>query len=260
MPRTLIFGTGNLASAVVRGWHRAGLDLKPVSVFRSGERLRDVPVEKVDAAELAQDWSEIWIGIKPQMLEQVVPQLVGICGPQTRLVSLMAGVTTRQLSDHFGDRPILRVMTNLLSAAQCGTSAIVARASTDDFVETVMSRMNALGQTVLLDDETDFEVATAVIGSGPAFIVEFSLALERAIIDAGWPPERSAKVAASVLSGSVTSMARSMEDREAFTKAVSSPGGTTEAGLKILRPHLSELMRETVASAVRRGNELANSR
>jgi pyrroline-5-carboxylate reductase len=109
-----------------------------------------------------------------------------------------------------------------------------------------------------LTDEAQLHAATAVSGSGPAYLYAFIEALEAAACDAGLPAKEAARLARSTVAGAAALLANGREEPASLRRQVTSPGGTTEAALKVLLSEsgLAPLLRDAVAAAVRRSKEL----
>jgi pyrroline-5-carboxylate reductase len=172
------------------------------------------------------------------------------------IISIAAGVGSSALAREFGGRPVARVMPTTAAAINQGTASLYA----DD--PTAMARAHALfeplGTVVDLADEAQMHAATAVSGSGPAYLYAFVEALEAAGVAAGLPPHEAARLARSTVIGAAVLLARPGSDPTELRRQVTSPGGTTEAAINVLlgEKGLPSLMRDAVAKAVRRSKEL----
>jgi pyrroline-5-carboxylate reductase len=125
-----------------------------------------------------------------------------------------------------------------------------------ELAETLLA---AVGQTVRLDDEAEIDAVTGVSGSGPAYVFHLIEALAAAGEAEGLPPELSMKLATATVAGAGALAELSGEDPAQLRRNVTSPNGTTQAGLEVLMHEtqgLTELMRRTVAAATARSREL----
>jgi pyrroline-5-carboxylate reductase len=115
-----------------------------------------------------------------------------------------------------------------------------------------------LGEVIDLTDEEHMHAATAVSGSGPAYLYAFVEALEGAATAAGLPAKEAARLARSTLTGAAALLANGGAEPSELRRQVTSPGGTTEAALNVLLSDkgLPPLLREAVVAAVRRSREL----
>jgi pyrroline-5-carboxylate reductase len=124
---------------------------------------------------------------------------------------------------------------------------------------TIQRLMEALGLVEWFDDESLFQIVTALGGSAPAYLYRFIDALAAAGAAEGLPPEQARRIALATIAGAAELAAASGQDGEAMVREVASPGGTTWAGLDVLDARLPELIRETLGASVRRGREMAEA-
>jgi len=119
--------------------------------------------------------------------------------------------------------------------------------------------MAALGDAPWFEDEGQFNVASALTAAAPAFLFRFLDALAAAAAELGLPPEQAAPLAARMAEGAAALAARADATPTELARRVASPGGTTEAGLRVLDAEngLRALMMETLAASRRRGEEMA---
>ena len=165
----LLVGCGNMGGAMLAGWLAAGRDpagftiVDPVldQVPDGVELLRSLPDREFDA---------ILLGVKPQMLADIAPDVAALAGSGTVVLSILAGVELASLARHFPQAGgIVRIMPNLSAAIGKSPVALAARGLDDAKAAAVMELMQALGTPEWLEDEGLFDLVTALAGSGPAF-------------------------------------------------------------------------------------------
>jgi pyrroline-5-carboxylate reductase len=258
----LMLGAGRMGGAILEGWRRANafpaaeimvVDPQPgeaaLAAGQAGSRLN--PPE----AELAVA-KTVLLCVKPQVWQEAAAQYSAWLASDAVIVSIAAGVRAADLSRAFGDRHVARVMPTTAAAIGQGTASLYA----DD--PAAMARAHALfeplGVVVDLIDEAQMHAATAVSGSGPAYLYAFVEALEAAGAGAGLPHHEAARLARSTIIGAAVLMARPGSDPGELRRQVTSPGGTTEAALNVLLGErgLPSLMRDAIVQAVRRSKEL----
>jgi pyrroline-5-carboxylate reductase len=206
-------------------------------------------------AELARARTVV-LAVKPQVWRDVASEAAPWLGADPVIVSICAGVRADDIAREFAGRPVARVMPTTAAAIGQGTASIYA----DD--PAALARAHALfeplGTVVDLTDEADMHAATAVSGSGPAYLYAFAEALEAAGVQSGLAPADAKALARSTLTGAAALLAASGEDPAELRRQVTSPGGTTQAALEVLlgTGGLPDLMRAAVAAAVRRSKEL----
>ena len=247
---------------MIEGWTGAG----PVSV---GDLLIRDPhpgaeaLAAVDAgatlnpsdSDLAQAATVI-VAVKPQMWREVATVVEPHLAQDAVIISIAAGVSIASLAEVFGERDIARVMPTTAVAIGQGTASIAA--SSDFARQRAHDLFDTIANTVDIDDEDLMHAATAVSGSGPAYLYAFVEALEAAAIEAGFAPDAAATLAQSTIAGAAQLMTMSEASPAELRAQVTSPGGTTQAALEVLMGDggLRDLLNEAVAAAVRRSREL----
>lgn len=224
-------GAGKMASAIIKG-----LDKAQFSVLISGrthEESQEVAqvlnvTAAADHADLIQQADIIVLAVKPY----VVADVLSGYQIQKPLVSIAAGVTLADLtaltSDH---QPLVRAMPNINATIQKSTTGIVRNAHvTDDIWLTVKAIFESVGSVHELA-EKDFGTFTAIAGSSPAYIYLFIDAMSRAGVLHGMPKDVSTKIVAETVLASADMLLKSDENPWTLIDNVSSPGGTTVAGV-----------------------------
>lgn len=249
-----LVGCGNMAGAMVEGWRRAGAHFSRVTVIRPS----GTPVEGIrTVTEYPKSETPrfVMLGFKPQKLDEVVPLLAPQLENETVIVSLLAGVEVVSLRARFANvRSIVRVLPNLPVAIGAGVLPLFGDG---DAVHEVADLMRPLGLTLAVADEAALAGIGAIAGAGPAYVARFAEALAKAGAAHGVPGDTLA-ISLQTIAGTAQLMQATGEDGAALAKRVASPGGTTEAGLKILDADsaLDALIEATIAAAVNRGREL----
>ncbi len=175
------------------------------------------------------------------------------------LLSILAGTPLAKLAAKFPHaRNLVRAMPNTPGQIGAGITAFSAHTmlSAMDH-QTVENILGSLGPVLELP-ETDIDAVTAVSGSGPAYLFEFVAAFKAAALATGLPPAMAEKLVLETVQGSVKLLAATGEDPEKLRDAVTSPGGTTEAALKVFHAgNFRQVFQDAVAAARRRSEELA---
>ena len=258
----VLLGCGKMGSAMLEGWLAEGLpatsvwvtDPHPSDWLRGvgGLHLNVHPPENPAIALIA---------VKPQMMEAALPTLKPMGGGGTLFLSVAAGTPIRFYEDVLGGgTPVIRAMPNTPAAIGRGITALIGNAaSTELQMELAEALLAAIGQTVRLDDEAEMDAVTGVSGSGPAYVFHMIEALAAAGAAEGLPPELAMRLAKATVAGAGALAEASDEPPAQLRKNVTSPNGTTQAGLEVLmneREGLTELMRRTVAAAAARSRDL----
>ena len=256
----LMLGAGRMGGAMIEGWLKAGAFAPADLMIRDPQ-----PGPAADAAqgaavnppesELARARTVV-LAVKPQVWREAAAEVASWLSQDAVIVSICAGVNSRDIAREFGGRAVARVMPTTAAAIGQGTASLFA----DD--PAALSRAHALfeplGAVVDLDDEELMHAATAVSGSAPAYLYAFIEALELAGATNGLSQGEAQTLARSTLTGAAALLARTGEDPAELRRQVTSPGGTTQAALEILieAGGLPDLLRAAVAAAIRRSREL----
>ncbi len=193
------------------------------------------------------------------MLEDVAP----LAGPGTLVLSVAAGWTIAGYEAAFGaGTAIIRAMPNTPAAVGRGITACAANAAASPADRALATALlEAVGRVVWVEDEGLIDAVTGVSGSGPAYVFHMVEALTAAGIAEGLPADVAATLARATVEGAGELLHRSPElSPETLRRNVTSPNGTTQAGLEVLMDPaagLTDLMRRTVAAAARRSRALS---
>jgi pyrroline-5-carboxylate reductase len=259
-----LLGCGKMGTAMLAGWIARGLP--PAAVWVSEPSPSDWLMRLCDdGLHLNQGVppspAVSVLAIKPQMMGDVLPEVAALGGGKTLVVSIAAGTPIAQFEAVFGAAtPIIRAMPNTPAAIGRGVTAIIGNAATGAVhMEQAQTLLSAVGQVVRLDNEDQMDAVTAVSGSGPAYVFHLIEALAAAGEASGLPGDLAMQLARATVTGAGALAAESEETATQLRTNVTSPGGTTEAGLRVLMDNelgLPALMRNTVAAAKQRSREL----
>jgi pyrroline-5-carboxylate reductase len=257
-----LIGCGNMAGAMLRRWLDCGLDPAKVTVVRkSGASVADGVTVLTEVPFDGEVPAIVLLGVKPQMIDQVAPQLAGLLAPETLLVSILAGVELDALRQRFpAPRTILRAMPNTPVALGQG-AVVLCGTGLDDRGRTLAAALMAPLGLVEWLDESLFHAITALAGSGPAFLFRYIDALAAAGIAAGLAPAAAERLAKATVAGAAALAIQSNESPNILAARVTSPGGTTQKGLDVLDANdaLKTLLTETIAAATNRSKEMAEA-
>lgn len=254
-----LVGCGNMAGAMLEGWIAAGINPAHVSVIRPSGRpvghgirvTKQFPEDEVPAL--------VMLGVKPRQLDEVAPVLAPILERETILISILAGTELRTLREQFpAPRSIVRAMPNLPVSLGRGVVALLNGGDLEAKTN-VTGLMAALGHALWVEEEDAFNLIAALAGAGPAFVFRFIDALAEAGEMLGLPRETATRLAVDTVEGAGAFAAREKAAPAELARRVASPGGMTEAGLRVLDEDeaLKALVRRTVDAARRRGLEMA---
>jgi pyrroline-5-carboxylate reductase len=247
-----LLGCGNMGGALLGRW--LAEDMGPVAVIDPAPRaLPDGVSASANTPEGRPD--VLVLAVKPQVWREAVLPLIAKTGPLTLVVSVMAGVTTADIASVFPGAAIIRAMPNTPAAIGQGVTALFTTAG--DLAEGAAEALfSAAGATVWLENEADFDAVTAVSGSGPAYVFAFIEALAAAGAAAGLEPGLAARLARATVTGAAALASIDPAPAATLRERVTSPGGTTAAGLAVLQPGLVPIVEATVAAAAARSRQL----
>ena len=194
-------------------------------------------------------------------MRDVVPAYKKFVAPNTLFLSIAAGTNIGFFENMLGSNAaIVRAMPNTPAAIGKGITVLCPNANAnDDQAALAKFLLEAVGQAILVDDETLMDAVTAVSGSGPAYVFLLIETLAEAGVKAGLPQNLADQLALQTVAGSGALAAESNDKPAQLRENVTSPGGTTFEALQILmaKDGLQPLMTKAVAAATRRGKELA---
>ena len=253
-----IVGGGNMGRAMLDRWLDTGLDPACVTVIDPALPMFREGVTVVAALQPSVAPPTILLlAVKPQMLDAVAAVIAPRVGAETLLISILAGVTIDALRARFPlPDTIARAMPNLPVAIGAG---VVALYGGQGAAAKINLLMEPLGMAEWLDHEAQFDAVTALSGSGPAFVCRFIDAMAAGGVALGLSPEQAERMAVATVGGTAALLDASRESAEAMAKRVTSPGGTTQAGLVVLDAggEFAARVAATLDAAATRSAELA---
>lgn len=254
----LIVGCGNMGGAMLRGWLAGGLD--PARFTVVDPQLAEAPAGVTLLRELPEQVDGVVVlGVKPQGFADVAAALAPRLAPSTLVLSMLAGIELASLAAALPQaRAWVRVMPNLAAALGKSPMALAGRQVDQATQDSVTALLAPLGTAEWIA-EAQFDLATALVGSGPAFVYRFIDALAAGGAALGFAPEQSERLALAMVEGAAQLARESSRSPAELARMVASPGGTTEAGLTVLdaQDALARLVQATLQAARDRGAELA---
>jgi len=236
-------GAGNMGEAMIKGLLKAGL-VSPHAIFATDvrpERLRAVEklygIQALEGnAELVRRADVVILAVKPQVIADLLKEVAPALTPKNLLISIAAGVSTTALRSHLpgGEVRLIRVMPNTGALVLEGATAI-ARASglQPGDLETAEEIFAALGKVVVLEERL-MDAVTGLSGSGPAYIAVVVEALADGGVKMGLDRSTALSLAAQTVLGAARLLLETGVHPGQLKDMVSSPGGTTIAGIAAL--------------------------
>lgn len=268
-PHLVMIGCGRMGGALLAQWLSTGAWKHEVTIVKPTPELPDGLRQHHQVrwcADLAQlpahaNASIVLLAIKPQTLPQILPACVNILGADIPYLTIAAGrPVTFYLSYLGAGGRVIRIMPNTPCMIGMGMTALHASASaTEADADLAETLMRAVGEIVWFDAEAGMDVATAISGSGPAYVFYFMECLISAAIEAGLDETTARLLVVQTLHGSSELAYLSGEALAKLREDVTSPGGTTQAALShLMHPDGQlRLMHDAVQAALQRAKEIA---
>ena len=253
-------GGGNMAEALIKGMTSRGMS--SVVVSEPSEERRKYLEQSYGITttphnrEVASSCSLIILAIKPQNMSAVLDEVRDVITAEKTVVSIAAGITLAFLQSKLATKRLVRVMPNTPALVQEGMSVLsLCECSSDMEIAKVREIFMSAGRVLTLP-EAYMNAVTALSGSGPAFFALFAEAMIGAGVAMGLTRDNASELAIQTLIGTAKLLETGMHP-ERLREMVTSPGGTTAAGLKVFQDKkLGSLVRDALEAALRRAEEL----
>lgn len=264
MHSVAFIGSGQMATALAKGWIAAGLIKAKGSVASDPVPASRVAFTAVTGIKTCENNAEalkhadlIVLAVKPQMIDAVLRDLKPHVTRDQLVVSIAAGVTLKTLAAGLGEVPLVRVMPNTPCLIGASASAFALGPLTTAKQRTaVLELLNAVGLAIEVP-EKQLDAVTGLSGSGPAYAFLMIEALADGGVKMGLPREVAMKLAAQTLLGSARMVLETHQHPAILKDAVASPGGTTIAGLHALEDGgVRAALMSAVECATKRATEL----
>ena len=265
-PKIGFIGAGKMATALAKGLVDSGF-ATPDALIASDTFLPSreafTAATKISTTASNQevlDHSDIvLLAVKPQVLPAVLTELAASAESQHLFVSIAAGVTLKTLQSQLPDSRHIRVMPNTPALVQAGAAAFaLGEKATPADADLVMNMLNTVGMALQVP-EALLDVVTGLSGSGPAYAFEMIEALSDGAVLMGLPRTAATQLAAQTLLGAAKMVLETGEHPGVLKDAVTSPGGTTIAGLHQLEQGgLRGTLMNAVQAATEKSRQLGN--
>lgn len=265
-------GGGNMAASLIGGLLTDNLDAQQITVADPKASTREYlhgkfgvhAVEDNAAAVAGAD--VVVLAVKPQMLQAVAEALApAVQQQQPLVVTVAAGIRSADLNRWLGGESgqsiaVVRAMPNTPALLQSGATGLFANAQVSaaqrDLAESIV---RAVGLALWVDEEGQIDAVTALSGSGPAYFFRIMEAMEAAATELGLPAETAHLLTLQTALGAAKMALESSDAVGVLRERVTSPGGTTEAGLRVMaEKDIDGLMAQVLKAAFDRSRELAN--
>ncbi|MCG9697692.1 pyrroline-5-carboxylate reductase [Shewanella sp. Isolate11] len=276
--RVAFIGGGNMAKAIIAGLLKHGHDQQNILVCSPTQTTRNAIVDEFNVRvhhsnSAAVSFADvIIIAVKPFVVPLVCEEIQPLLSENNNanasnantnnklVISIAAGIKQQTISQKLNDAsPVVCAMPNLPTAIGKGLTGMFTPVTTDkSYIQLADGLMNAVGDTVWLDDEQQMSTIVATAGSSPAYFFLFLEAMEKAAINQGLPKDTATKAVLQSAMGAISMAMSSQLDFASLRRQVTSPKGTTEqAILAFQHGDLDELVANAMDSAAERAKELS---
>ncbi len=257
----LIIGYGKMGGALGMRW-ASNVDL-PITVIDPYAQKQNIPpnvrlctsVEELDG----QRFDSLIVAIKPQVIPELLPTYLPFLADQGCVFSIAAGFSVASLERLVGERAIVRMMPNLPAEIGKGVTAFYANNHTNaDHIRLARQLTEVTGYSLEVEQEADLDKVTAVAGSGTGYGFEIIRSWIEATIKLGLSPKVARELVLATLEGAVELAKQKPDSMEVLRESVTSPQGTTAAGLAVMRQNeaMETILTGTVNAAMKRAIEL----
>ena len=261
-----VIGVGNMGAAIIRGVAKKLLSSEQIFVT-------DVDPQKVDelrtelgvnafdtVGQLVENVDTILYSAKPNNAAKIFKQARELVKPSQLLISIAAGIPIAQLESYFAESiPVIRVMPNIAVTVGSGVAAISPGSYADEnHLAKSQAIFNAVGSSLIIE-EKQLDAVTGLSGSGPAFVFVFIEALIDAGVHVGLSREDAHQLAVQTVLGATKIIDQNGEHPAVWKSRVTTPAGTTAAGLfELERGKFRSIVNAAVIAATERAQELAH--
>ena len=264
----LLVGCGKMGGALLQGWLDRDVNMRVTVIEPSAgfDRFSGLPnvAGVASLAGLPADYAPevVVFAVKPQILGDITQSYRRFVSPKTVFLSIAAGKTIRFFQGHLGDEAaIVRAMPNTPCAIGRGVTVLCANSqATPEHCEISEVLMRAGGKVAWVPTESLMDAVTALSGSGPAYVFQLIETMAEAGVRLGLSIDLAMELARETVAGAGELARRATEPVSDLRKAVTSPGGTTQAALEVLRAPegIQPLFDRALRAAADRGRALAD--
>ena len=270
MKNVVLFGFGKMGSSILKGWMLKSLNFN-FFVVEKESSLRSTAVN--DGIKSYENFEQllkfvdeetidiIFLAVKPQQMSEAIKVFSRLNFSKTLFISIAAGLSFDWFQSNLKkDIKLVRAMPNLPASVGFGVTGYCKTNNVDKIeLLDVQDLLSAFGKAVYLESESFIDVVTAISGSGPAYVFYFAEVLSEIGLNQGLSKKNAKALAIETIIGSAKLLEISNINPKILKENVTSPGGTTEAGLEILASEdygLYNLLYKTVSAAKKRAKDL----
>ena len=259
-------GAGNMGQAILKGLINSGISQNDlVAITKTADSSKKIATDfKVHASNKIEDIKDcdvVFIGVKPQNINEVLPEIKKSLKDNALLISLAVGIKTENLEKSFENKvKVIRAMPNTPALVGKGVTGLAkGKNATDVDLEIAQKLFSSVGKVVVVDENL-IDVVAAASGSGPAYYFYVTEAITQAAIELGLSKEIAEVLVNNTFIGSAQLFENSNETVSELRNKVTSPKGTTLAALENLdQNNFKEIWKQALQAAIKRAQEISNS-
>lgn len=264
-----LIGGGNMAQALLKGLIRQGLyapghiwvsDIRP-EILDTLSRTFGV-CTSCDNRAVAAKADLLILAVKPQQMAAVLKEIAGSVREGAVVLSIAAGIRTEKIRSFLPQAPMIRVMPNTPAMVSAGAAALYNAGASQEAMQEALRIFDSVGRTVVVEQEELLDAVTAVSGSGPAYFFLLMEEMLKAAAELGLDGNTARTLVLQTAKGAALlaeEAAARGEMPDSLRKKVTSPGGTTEAALKVFGDYsFGRMVRQALSAAARRSRELSS--
>lgn len=257
----LIIGYGKMGSALAKRWaSKTSLEVSVVDPLADLESVpKDIRLYTALEELEGQSFDALVIALKPQVIAQLLPAYLPYLKSDGCLVSIAAGFSMHSVEEIAGRIPTIRMMPNLPAEIGYGVTGFYPNEFADErHCQMAKTLTEVTGFGLQLNSEDELDKLTAVAGSGTGYGFEIIRCWTEATIQLGFSPVVARQLVQATMEGAIELAKRKPDSLTELRNSVTSPAGTTAAGLSVLRENeaMEKLMINTVNAALQRAVEL----
>ncbi len=257
-----IIGCGKMGESILKGLLNKGFNKSNIFITTKTEtHLKNLlerykvmgSTKNIDAINFS---DVVILSIKPQNLEEISKELTGRFGGKI-LISILAGISIKNLKDYFKVKKVVRCMPNLPSRIGKGITVWTDSGLDEEEKNIVRKILSSIGEDIYVEKEEFIDIGTSLSGSGPAYVFLFLKSMTDAGVYLGLPRDISEKLSEETLIGSVLLKRELKKTYGELIDMVSSPGGTTvEALLKLEEGGFKSTLMKAIIAAYKKSKDL----
>jgi len=259
-------GAGNMGQTILTGLINSGISQNNlVAITKTADSSKKIATDfKVHASNKIEDIKDcdvVFIGVKPQNISEVLPEIKKSLKDNALLISLAVGIKTENLEKSFENKvKVIRAMPNTPALVGKGVTGLAkGKNATDVDLEIAQKLFSSVGKVVVVDENL-IDVVAAASGSGPAYYFYVTEAITQAAIELGLSKEIAEVLVNNTFIGSAYLFENSGETVSELRNKVTSPKGTTLAALENLdQNNFKEIWKQALQAAIKRAQEISNS-